>query len=104
MQREAAFHNAVGLLGGLDIMVNAAGIQRRYPCEEFPQEEWDRVLEVNLTRSNQKCPALHTLLTFSLAAPAQDGPQPLCQIPRSACTASCRRKRSILLGAANFCR
>ena len=48
-EREAAFHNAVGLLGGLDIMVNAAGIQRRYPCEEFPQEEWDRVLEVNLT-------------------------------------------------------
>lgn len=48
-EREAAFHNAVGLLGGLDIMVNAAGIQRRYPCEEFPQEEWERVLEVNLT-------------------------------------------------------
>lgn len=47
--REAAFYKAVDLLGGLDIMVNAAGIQRRYPCEEFPQEEWDQVLEVNLT-------------------------------------------------------
>lgn len=47
--REAAFYEAVERLGGLDIMVNAAGIQRRYPCEAFPQEEWDRVIEINLT-------------------------------------------------------
>lgn len=48
-EREAAFYEAVERLGGLDIMVNAAGIQRRYPCEAFPQEEWDRVIEINLT-------------------------------------------------------
>lgn len=35
--------------GSLDIMVNAAGIQRRYPSEIFPIEEWDEVLAVNLT-------------------------------------------------------
>lgn len=40
---------AVELLGGLDIIVNAAGIQRRYPCEEFPIEDWSDVLNVNLT-------------------------------------------------------
>ncbi len=33
----------------LDIMVNAAGIQRRYPSEDFPEAEWDEVLAVNLT-------------------------------------------------------
>lgn len=47
-EREAGFHKAVELLGGLDIIINAAGIQRRYPCEEFPAEEWNEVIEVNL--------------------------------------------------------
>lgn len=37
-------------LGGpIDILVNNAGVQFRSPCEDFPLEEWDRVLEVNLT-------------------------------------------------------
>ena len=48
-QRVAAFDKAVELLGGLDILINAAGIQRRAPCEAFPTEDWDKVLEVNLT-------------------------------------------------------
>lgn len=47
--RESAFHEAVARLGGLDILINAAGIQRRYPCELFPTEEWNQVLEINLT-------------------------------------------------------
>ena len=47
--RIAGFNKAVELLGGLDIIVNAAGIQRRYPCEEFPMEDWNEVIEVNLT-------------------------------------------------------
>ena len=46
----AGFEKALGLLGGeIDVLVNAAGIQRRYKCEEFPSEDWDAVLEVNLT-------------------------------------------------------
>ena len=47
--RRRAFAEAVELLGGLDILINAAGIQRRHPCEEFPKEDWDDVIEVNLT-------------------------------------------------------
>lgn len=50
-ERKQGFRKAVDLLGGLDIMLNAAGIQRRYPCEQFPLEEWDKVLEINLTAS-----------------------------------------------------
>ena len=43
------FREAMGHLdGGLDILVTAHGIQRRYSAEEFPVEEWDRVLNVNL--------------------------------------------------------
>ena len=48
-EREAGFHKAVELLGGLDIIINAAGIQRRYPSPDFPMEQWREVLEVNLT-------------------------------------------------------
>lgn len=47
--REEAFYKAVEILGGLDILVNAAGIQRRHKSEEFPKEDWDEVIEVNLT-------------------------------------------------------
>ncbi|MBP0651542.1 SDR family NAD(P)-dependent oxidoreductase, partial [Mycobacterium tuberculosis] len=33
----------------LDILVNAAGIQRRHRSEEFPLDDWGAVIEVNLT-------------------------------------------------------
>lgn len=48
-QRVKVFREAVEILGGLDIMVNCAGIQRRYPVQEFPLEDWNAVLETNLT-------------------------------------------------------
>lgn len=42
--------DAVQLLGGdIDILVNAAGIQRRAPSEDFSEQDWDDVLSVNLT-------------------------------------------------------
>ena len=47
--RTAGFNKAVELLGGLDIIVNAAGIQRRYPCEDFPLTDWNDVINVNMT-------------------------------------------------------
>jgi len=37
------------LNGHLDILVNAAGIQIRHKSEEFPEEDWDKVLAVNLS-------------------------------------------------------
>ena len=47
--REEAFYQAVKSLGGIDILVNAAGIQRRHKSEVFPIEDWNDVIEVNLT-------------------------------------------------------
>lgn len=45
-----SFEDAISLLGGkIDILVNSAGIQRRYKSEEFPIEEWDKVISINLT-------------------------------------------------------
>lgn len=42
-----AFQAAVEHLGGLDVMVNVAGIERGGPSEAIPEEEWDAVFEVN---------------------------------------------------------
>ena len=44
-----SYKNGLNHLGDLDIMVNAAGIQIRHPSEEFPIEDWDRVIAINLT-------------------------------------------------------
>jgi len=54
-EREEGFQKAVEILGGLDILVNAAGVQRRHKCEEFPLEDWNLVLEVNLTATFALC-------------------------------------------------
>jgi 2-deoxy-D-gluconate 3-dehydrogenase len=48
-QREAVFFQAVELLGGLDILINAAGIQRREASIDFSSGDWRDVIEVNLT-------------------------------------------------------
>jgi gluconate 5-dehydrogenase len=38
-----------GELGGIDVLVNNAGIQLRGPLAEFPTANWQRVLTTNLT-------------------------------------------------------
>lgn len=49
-QVKSSYDKAMELLGNtLDIMVNAAGIQIRHPSEEFPIEDWDKVIAINLT-------------------------------------------------------
>lgn len=54
--RERAFAEAMECLGGrLDVLVNSAGVQRRHKAEEFPMEDWELVLEVNLTATFSLC-------------------------------------------------
>ena len=46
---DIAFKQAITLLKGrLDILVNGAGIQIRRPAAEFPTEDWDKVIGLNL--------------------------------------------------------
>lgn len=52
---EGVFSRAVDALGGLDIIVNGAGVQRRYRSEEFPTAEWDFVINVNLNSVWKLC-------------------------------------------------
>jgi 3-hydroxybutyrate dehydrogenase len=37
------------MFGGVDIMVNNAGIQHVAPIEEFPDEKWDAIMAINLS-------------------------------------------------------
>lgn len=45
----AAFQHAVERLGGVDILVNAAGIAPISPLIDFPLAAWRKTLEINLT-------------------------------------------------------
>lgn len=47
-QCNEAFNKCVELLGDLDILVPAHGIQRRHPSNEFPDKDWDDVINTNL--------------------------------------------------------
>jgi meso-butanediol dehydrogenase/(S,S)-butanediol dehydrogenase/diacetyl reductase len=48
-QVEAAVADAIQLMGGLDVLINNAGISIRHNFLEITPEEWDKVIAVNLT-------------------------------------------------------
>jgi len=59
MLRPAQIHTMVAeatqIFGGVDIVVNNAGVQHVAPVDEFPPEKWDAILAVNLSS------AFHTI-------------------------------------------
>lgn len=42
-------------LGSIDILVNNAGVQKRHPSIDFPQEDWDFVMNVNANAVFSMC-------------------------------------------------
>ncbi|MGN6422277.1 MAG: 3-hydroxybutyrate dehydrogenase [Asticcacaulis sp.] len=46
-----AMIKACEALGGVDVLVNNAGIQHVAPVEDFPPEKWDAIIALNLTAS-----------------------------------------------------
>ncbi len=51
-----SYKKALDILGGtVDILINSAGIQRRYPSEEFPDDEWHKVISINLDATFYYC-------------------------------------------------
>jgi 2-deoxy-D-gluconate 3-dehydrogenase len=62
---EALIQGAVSGLGRLDILVNNAGTIHRAPAAEYPDEEWEAVIAVNLSAVFRLCRAAgrHLLAT-----------------------------------------
>lgn len=54
-ERRAAFEKFISEFGTIDILVNNASLQRRHKAEEFPIEDWDKVIELNLTAVFDLC-------------------------------------------------
>ena len=48
-QVQTAFAEAIRLMGGVDVLVNNAGISIRHNFLDITPEEWDKVIAVNLT-------------------------------------------------------
>ncbi len=58
---EAMMKSTTDIFGGIDILINNAGVQHVAPVEAFPVEKWDLIIALNLTA------AFHTI---RLALPA----------------------------------
>jgi 2-deoxy-D-gluconate 3-dehydrogenase len=48
-ERAVGFNRAVRKMGGLDILIHAAGQQHREKAEDFPLDQWRQILELHLT-------------------------------------------------------
>jgi NAD(P)-dependent dehydrogenase (short-subunit alcohol dehydrogenase family) len=46
---ERAFNEVKELMGGIDVLINNAGISTREPFVNIPYQQWQKVLNVNLT-------------------------------------------------------
>ena len=52
---EKLLKDCVAAFGKVDILVNAAGITKRAPTLDYPEADWNRILETNLTGTLRAC-------------------------------------------------
>lgn len=61
-QVEEAFQAAAAQLGGLDALINIAGVERKSPAESISQQDWDLMFDVNARGTLNTNQAAFTLL------------------------------------------
>lgn len=88
-QATDAVARTVAELGRLDILVNNAGVMLLGPIEDAPVEEWDRMVDLNLTALLSMTEAA---LPHLLAA-AADGPRRVADVVNVSSTAGRQVKR-----------
>jgi len=52
---EKLLQECMTAFGKVDILVNAAGITKRAPTLDYPEEDWKRIMETNLTGTLRTC-------------------------------------------------
>lgn len=52
---EKLLDSCVAAFGKVDILVNAAGITKRAPTLDYAEEDWNRIMETNLTGTLRAC-------------------------------------------------
>ena len=52
---EQLLKDSIVTFGKVDILVNAAGATKRAPTLNYPEEDWNRIIETNLTGSLRAC-------------------------------------------------
>ena len=52
---ERLLQACIDAFGKVDILVNAAGITKRAPTVDYPEEDWKRILDTNLTGMLRTC-------------------------------------------------
>jgi NAD(P)-dependent dehydrogenase (short-subunit alcohol dehydrogenase family) len=52
---EKLLKECIGAFGKVDILVNAAGITKRAPTLDYPEADWNRIMETNLTGALRAC-------------------------------------------------
>lgn len=52
---EKLLQECLAAFGKVDILVNAAGITKRAPTLDYPEEDWKRIMETNLTGTLRTC-------------------------------------------------
>src|SRR6202789_3905034 len=52
---EALRDEVLSQFGKVDILINCAGITKRAPTIDFAEEDWNRIIDVNLTGTMRGC-------------------------------------------------
>jgi NAD(P)-dependent dehydrogenase (short-subunit alcohol dehydrogenase family) len=52
---EKLLQSCLAAFGKVDILVNAAGITKRAPTLNYPEEDWSRIMDTNLTGTLRTC-------------------------------------------------
>jgi 2-deoxy-D-gluconate 3-dehydrogenase len=61
-QYDDLLHQLTNDYGDIDILVNNAGLTIRHPSIDFPKEDWDKVIDINMTASFYLCQKVGKLM------------------------------------------
>ncbi|OCL12120.1 NAD(P)-binding protein [Glonium stellatum] len=88
----------------ISILLNCAGIQRRHPAHQFPTDDWDAVLQVNLSATFSLCRDVgaHMLACPPLRSPPSSSSSSDDQTPGQAASQGAHARRGAIINVASL--